>query len=125
MKTTLLFWSALAELAVALDWNKEAGYLKCKERLPKNSCLRELYFLWGDDKMRRECAEGGQLADNVPLKIDSAWFFSYEYPVVCAQADWTKNQASSRIYRDSSVTIRAEDYGIICDSCYSRNATGL
>ncbi|RDA89303.1 hypothetical protein CP532_6239 [Ophiocordyceps camponoti-leonardi (nom. inval.)] len=117
MQTFLLLLLLQSSTGVAYKTDDE--YIRCRELLPRNSCLAELYYVFKTQgrSLRRACQPGGILGSNEPFVFSRIEMRGLGRHPVCAHFTWEFGRSRPIVGND--YFIRPEEYGVICDKCYS------
>ncbi|RDA95662.1 hypothetical protein CP533_1210 [Ophiocordyceps camponoti-saundersi (nom. inval.)] len=118
MKFLLTLLVSLLLTTPTLAYKDDDDYKRCRDLLPRNSCLAELYYVFKTQgrSLKRACQPGGVLAGNEPFVFSRVEMRGLGRHPVCAHFTWEFGR--SRPIVGDDYYIRPEDYGVICDKCY-------
>ncbi|RCI12506.1 hypothetical protein L249_0605 [Ophiocordyceps polyrhachis-furcata BCC 54312] len=111
MQTFLL----LVLTTTTVAYQNDDEYIRCKQLLPRNSCLAELYYVFKTQgrSLTRACQPGGILGSNEPFVFSRIEMRGLGRHPVCAHFTWEFGRSRPIVGND--YFIRAEEYGVICD----------
>ncbi|KAF4592195.1 hypothetical protein GQ602_002494 [Ophiocordyceps camponoti-floridani] len=114
----LLPLTSARTLPPKIEYKTDAEYIQCMKKLPRNSCLAELFYAIKQSNLdlRDSCQPGGILSGNEPFAFRKMMLMGLGRYVVCSHITW--QHGSGKAILGTHYYIRAEDYGVICDTCY-------
>ncbi|PHH79697.1 hypothetical protein CDD80_4062 [Ophiocordyceps camponoti-rufipedis] len=114
----LLPLTSAGALPQKIEYRTDAEYIRCMNKLPRNSCLAELFYAikQANLSLSDSCKRGGILGGNEPFAFKKKMLTGLGRYPVCSHVTW--QHGTGKAIFGTHYYIRAEDYGVICDTCY-------